>query len=326
MENKSTKNDVEQEIDLWEILQNFGRWLAKITRIFFLFLLRKSVRLACFIFVGVATGGILYIRSKPDYSTRLLMRVNTVNDFFYVNLINENLARERNINIFRELVNKLAIPENIAKQIKHIQACYAIDFNKDGLPDAMDENNEYSNSRDSTKIKQILHSMFYVNVHVYSTEALPHIRKSIVNFINNNDYVQRHNAQRIEKLNERTSYLNHQQTRLDSLQRVEYFQKERNKKSASSGQLLVLNEQPQPLYHAELISLNNQILENNTELLLYAEPVTIIQDFAETSRRSNGVLHYVVPFAISFFFIGLAFLAIWDYRKSLAKLYREKLS
>jgi hypothetical protein len=323
MENNSTKNNAGQEIDLWEILQRFGRWLARVFSAIFIFFFRKSLWLAGFILAGMAVGFFLYASHKPYYSSHMLVQANVADNFFYVNLINEELSLE-NIRNPLEWVRKLTIPASIAKQIYSIRACYGIDINKDGLPDIIDEDHKYISSRDSSKVAKILHGSFYINVWAYSHEVLPHIRQNLLNFIDKNEYVQRHNVRRKEEVNEQISYLHQQISRFDSLQRYEYFQKDNAKKAVGSGQLLVLNEQQQPLYHDQLISLNNQIISKNTTLQLYSEPVTIVQEFAETFRRRNNILFYIKPLVIYSFILGLIFVILWDYRKQLLKLYRGK--
>jgi hypothetical protein len=320
MENNLVANK-EQEINLWEILQQIARWCIKSARVLFIFLLKKSVQLAVCAFAGVAVGGVLYVTGKPYYSTHMLVRANTADNFYYVTLINAHVAPE-NIENSRDLAKNLGVPEHIAKQVNSIRACYAIDLNKDGLPDAMDEKNKYIFSKDSAKAAKILHGSFYINVQIYSSEALPYIRQSIMNIISKNDYIQHQNTRRLEEVKEQIAYLYQQRHRFDSLQQYEYFQKERNKRTVGSGQLLILNEQNQPLYHNDLISLNDRILANNTVLQLYSEPVTIIHDFTETTRRKNSLMFYAKPFVIAFLLLGFVSLLIWDYRKTLVKLYR----
>jgi hypothetical protein len=323
MENNSTKNNAGQEIDLWEVLRKFGCWIAKVFSAVFIFLFRKSVWLACFVVAGAAIGVCLFVTHKPYYSTHMLVRANVVDNFFYVNMINEELSLE-NIRNPLEWVRKLTIPASVAKQIYSIRACYGIDINKDGLPDIIDEKHEYISSRDSSKVAKILHGSFYINVWATSNEVLPHIRQNLLNFINKNEYVQHHNVRRIEAVNEQISYLNQQISRFDSLQRYEYFQKSAAKKAVGSGQLLVLNEQQQPLYHDELIRLNDELISKNTTLQLYSDPVTIVQEFAETFRRKNNLMFYIKPLVLYSFLIGFVFVVIWDYRKQLLKLYCGK--
>jgi hypothetical protein len=253
----------------------------------------------------------------------MLVRANVVDNFYYVNLINEELSLE-NISSPLDWVRKLTIPASIAKQIYSIRACYGVDINKDGLPDIIDEDNKYISSRDSSQAAQILQADFYITIRTYSHDVLPHIRQNILTFISKSEYVQQHNAWRIESIKGEINYFNQQLDRFDSLQRYEYFQKENTKRaSIGGGQLLVLNDPPQPLYHDELIRLKGQIGERNTILQLYSDPVTIIQEFAETFRRRNNLMFYVKPFVIYFFLIGLAFTILWSYRKQILKLYRS---
>lgn len=314
----------EQEINLWEVLQKTSRWCFQKARIFLIFLLKKSIWITCFIFAGIAVGGVLYLLSKPYYSANMLVRANVADNFFYVSLINTNLAPE-NISSLHQASLKLNIPEDIVEQIKSVRACYAVDLNKDGLPDAIDEKNKYIFSEDSSQAAKILLGSFYINTQVYSPEALPYIRRSVMDIIDKNSYIQRLNARRLEEINQQISYLHQQQYRFDSLQQYEYFQKERDKKRVGNGQLLILNEQSQQLYHNELISLNNRILENNTVLQLYSDPITIIQEFSETPGRKNSLIFYAIPFIIAFLLGGLLFLIIRDNRKTLVRLYREKI-
>jgi hypothetical protein len=323
MEDNSINNNVNQEIDVWEILQKFGLWFAGILRKLFIFLLRKSIKIACFTLVGVAIGEILYISSEPYYSTYMLVKANVASNFFYVTLLNENLAAG-NTKASENLVQKLGISESTARQIKSIRAYYCVDLNKDGFPDIIDKENVYSASIDSLKAAKILPDLFYIRVLAYSSDVLPYIQHNILNFINKNDYVQRHNARRIEEINEQISYLHQQQSRFDSLQQFEYFRKESTKKTSGNGQLIVLNEQAQPLYHDQLIELNNQIMEKNTKLQLYADPITIVQDFAETFYRENSAMFYIKPLGIASFLVGLVFFICWDYRKQLKRLCHKK--
>jgi hypothetical protein len=323
MENDFAKDHAGQEVDLWEILRKFSRWLAKVLGAVFTFLLRKSIWLACFVLAGAAIGFGLYVSDKPYYSSYMLVKANVADNFFYINLINEELSLE-NIRNPLEWVRKLTIPASIAKQIYSIRACYGIDINQDGLPDIIDEDHKYISSTDSSKVAKVLHGSFYINVWAYSNEVLPHIRQNLLNFINKNAYVQMLNERRIEETREQISYLQQQITRFDSLQRYEYFQKGADKKAVGGGQLLVLNEVPQPLYHADLIELNDQVIAKNTVLQLYSEPVTIVQEFAETFRRKNNLLSYIKPLVIYSFFLGLAFSLLWDYKKQLWELYIGK--
>jgi hypothetical protein len=329
MENNSTKNNVEPEIDLWKILHSVGQWCAKtfvsLASTFVIFFVRKSVWLACFIFAGVLVGAIRYVFSKPYYSSSMYVQPHVGDNFFYVNLINEKVA-PWNIESSTELVQKLSIPANIAKQIHSIRACYGIDLNEDGLPDAMDEDYKYISSRDSAEVAKVIRSAFYICAWVYANETLPYIRKSIMEFISKNDYVQRHNTHRLARIDEQITYLNYQLGRFDSLQQHIYFEKESPKKTASSGQLLVWNEQPQPLYHNDLISLNDQIIEKTHTMLLYPEPITIVHDFAEISKRKNTLLFYTKPLVINFLLIGFLILLILDYRKFFVDLYRGKIT
>jgi hypothetical protein len=327
MENKTnTQNNVQQEIDLWGILQKFGqfiRWCIKAMCAVLLFILRKSVQLSFFVLAGVIVGGLLYIFSKPFYSTKMQLNANVADNFFYITLVNENFATE-NFNDAVDLAHKLNMSESMAKQIMSIRACYGIDLNQDGLPDLVDEKSRYISARDSAKAAKVLRHIFYINAQVYSQEALPYIRKGIMDFINKNEYVIRHNARRLETVNEQVAYLYLQQKRFDSLQHYQYFVKESVKKP-TTGQLLVWNEQTQPLYHSDLISLNDQIVEKNSILTLNADPVMIVQDFTETTRRKNSLMFYLkFPVAASLL-IGVIFILIWDYRKMLMKLYRGEI-
>jgi hypothetical protein len=323
MENDSTKNNAGHEIDLWEILQKFGLWIGGILRAVFLFLLKKSVWLACFVIAGAAIGICLFVTNKPYYSTHMLVRANVVDNFYYVNLINEELSSE-NISSSLEWVRKLTIPASIAKQIASIRACYGVDINKDGLPDIIDEDNKYISSPDSSVAAQILQGSFYITVKTYSHDVLPHIRQNLLNFICKSEYVQQHNAWRIESIKGEIDYFNQQLNRFDSLQRYEYFQKENTRRTAIGGsQLLLLSDTPQPLYHDELIKLNNQIAERHTILQLYSDPITIKQEFAETSRQKNSLMFYVKPLILYAFLIGLVLAIIWNYRKQILKLYRS---
>ncbi len=329
MEEKAPlQNNNNQEIDLWDVFKKLGAWIRQTVEWFydvflfaFVFLIRKSLWLVGFIILGCVLAFFMHKTMKPYYNSNMQLRANVMDNAFFVNMIND-LSGARDLDA---LTQKLNLPDtSMAKDILSITACFGVDLNKDGIVDMVDITNKYIRG-DSAKASQVVPGYFYINASVYSDKVLPYIKKGIMNIIENNVYVKRYNDDRFVRVNEAVATLTTQINLLDSLQKVDYFDRERRQSiKAGAGPLMVLSEKDQKLYHADILTLTEQRRALESSLILDPNPVTLVKDFSEMQSPVKSFVSYAKPIVSTVLLAGLAFLIIWDNRKKIFQLINEK--
>jgi hypothetical protein len=240
-------------------------------------------------------------------NTVVVNSINLLNDLF----ISSN---------YSALAGYLKINEDQAKNIKSIKALYGIDVNKDGLADFIDYKETY-NPQDTTK--QRLSDIFYLKISVYDESVFPILKNSIKSYINSNPYVIENNDVRINQAKSQINILKAEIAKLDSLQTVQYFEIPKTQKS-NNNQMIVLNEKDIKLFHEDKIKLNSKILELEKDLAINPEPITVIQDFSQLSKTQNPITKYIKIWVPIFFVLGLICALLWQYRKKIWQLIREK--
>jgi hypothetical protein len=311
------------EIDLLELFQKMGntlkKWFMAILQFVYqiiLFLVRKSVFIGIVVILGLLWGGIKYKTSPRYYSSRLEAYSNTLSSIDMINYINNihELFEEDNI---ENLQSKLGITEQTLENVKDVQAFKVLDFNKDGITDEIDFDNEYTTADTS-----ISKSRFVVKVEVLDQEVFPVIQNRILSYINQNTYINERNQIRKRQLQELIAQLGNEIAMLDSLKREEYFEK-KNKLEPQQGQLLVMNEKETKLYHRDLISLykEKQALEERLELRM--DPITIIQDFSALTVTENNLVSYLKTYGIAALIFGLVIGLLWELRPYIRRVMQD---
>ena len=291
------------EIDLIEVFQKMGNGIKSLYNIFLnllysilLFFIRKSILIFVIIVLGIAFGFFQYKTSPRYYSSSLEASSNAISSIDLINYLNNihELFKDNNNDV---LQSKLELDSLTIENIKDVKAYKAIDLNKDGITDIIDYDEIYETS-DTT----ISRSRFVIKVEVYDPKVFPTIQKSILNYINQNNYITEINTIRKKQLTELIIKLNNEILSLDSLKRTEYFKKEEKLKT-QAGQLLVINEKETQLYHSQIIALYKQKQELERTLELRTDPITIIQDFSDLSTIENKLMKYIKFYGI----VSLAF-------------------
>ena len=322
----TTEQQRNDEIDLIELFQKMGTGIKNLfnkliglINSFFIFLIRKSVWLITFIILGSIVSYVLFTYSKRYYTSEMTARSNSMNNTVVVNSINllNDLFISSN---YSALAGYLKINEDQAKNIKSIKALYGIDVNKDGLADFIDYKDTY-NPQDTTK--QRLSDIFYLKISVYDETVFPILKNSIKSYINSNPYVIENNDVRINQAKSQINVLKAEIAKLDSLQTVQYFEIPKTQKS-NNNQMIVLNEKDIKLFHEDKIKLNSKILELEKDLAINPEPITVIQDFSQLSKTQNPITKYIKILIPIFFVLGLICALLWQYRKKIWQLIREK--
>jgi hypothetical protein len=317
IEPENAKENKNIEIDLLDILLRIWNGLSKVFRGTLIFFLRKSLWLLLFILIGGGVGFLLYSISQRYYTSTMMAQMNVLSNTYAVDYTN----RLGEITDSLGYAKFLNIPASAAKHISSVKAFYGIDTDGDGNVDYIDVTNTFQfNSQDT--IKKKVPRIFYVQVTVSKPSILHFIDKGITTALKSNPHFIARNKIRLEQLKETIAELETQYQRLDSLERLEYFNNERLT-SRTAGQVLVLNEKERQLYHEPLLKIRNEISLLKQELILYSEPITIIQGFPALSIIDNPLDVYIKRWVLVFLVTGIIFLIIKHHWTKISKLIKE---
>jgi len=314
-----------EEIDLLELFSRMGQsikrffvWLYNLLTSFLLLLIRKSVWIISFSIAGAFVGYSFYQNTPRFYSSQMVAISNSMNNNVIVNSINllNDLFESKNYNV---LANYLSISPQMAEKIKSIGAYYGIDLNKDEITDYVDYDKKY-NPKDTTQKR--LTDIFYLKISVYDETIFTNVRDGIKKYINTNPYIVENNNVRKQQDVTLIELYKKQIKKLDSLQKVQYFEVPKLQKGGNN-QLVLLNEKEIKLYHTDIINLYNAQLYLEKQLILNPDPVTVIQDFTQLAKADNPLIKFLKTWVVIFAIFGFSFSIFWQYRKRIWNLIRN---
>jgi len=317
-----TQKQTSDEIDLlelfsrmWQGFKNSIKWIINLIVKFFLLLIRKSLWIISFGVIGLVVGYIFYTNSKRFYSSEMTAISNSINNSYVVSSINllNDVFKQKNYPI---AANYLNIDINRVQEIKSIEAFYTIDINKDGLPDYTDYKRRY-NPKDST-IKR-LDNYFVIRLEVYDENIFSQVRDGIKNYIYMNKFIIDNNNERIRQNKILIETIEAEIRRLDSLQKVEYFEIPQMQR-ATSNQMVVLNEKDRKLYHDQKLALEREKLRLEKDININSEPITVVQDFTPLSKAENPYTKYAISLGLLFAVLGFVISIFWQYKRDIYDL------
>lgn len=325
MENQIQPQKHTDEIDLIELFNRMGKsiksffnWILFLVKSFFLLLVRKSIWIVLFTIGGVFVGYFFYSNTTRFYSSEMVARSNSMNNSVIVNSINllNDLFENKN---FNALGNYLGTSADEAKKIKSIEAFYGIDINDDRIADFTDYFEKY-NPKDTTQKR--VPDIFYLKISVYDENIFSSVRDGIKRYISTNPYILQNNAVRKLQTEILVKELNKEIMKLDSLQKVQYFEVPKMQKAGSS-QMVFLNEKEVKLFHNDIISLLNQRLSYERDLSINPDPITVIQDFTQLSKAENPLMKFIKIWGTLFAVLGFITSLIWEYRLAILSIIKN---
>lgn len=314
------------EIDLIELFNKIGNsikkgvmWIINRLQDFILLLIRKSLWIISFSIIGAFVGYSFFKATPRYYSSQMVAVSNALDNNYIVSSINllDDLFKGGNHDI---AANYLEIPIENAKQIKSIGAYYGIDVNKDKLTDYVDYTETY-NPKD-TSIRRIT-DFFYVKMEVFSETVFAQARDGIKKYINKNNFVIDNNQVRIAQSEELIKSIDQEIKKLDSLQRIQYFEIPKSQK-ANNTQMVVLNEKEMKLYHEQILTLQRQKLELEKDITIKKDPITVVQDFTPLSKAENPITKYLINWVALFSLLGFIVSLLWQFKKAIIQLIKDK--
>jgi hypothetical protein len=332
----SNKNVRDDEIDLLDLFRRMGRALnrmfnalGKAFLISVVFIIKHWLPLLLSIAAGIGVSYFLKTTSTASFTTDVVFRNNLAQmDKKKIKDISgttsEIISKINKLRTFcsdpKTLSEALSLNPALVKNISDIGAFWIIDRNKDGIPDNVDYDGSH-NIYDTINIR--MPGTFDVRVSFNSNLDLVRVRDGIIKFIESDSLNQQRNRLRIAQNKDLLTRLNIDIKELDSLQKVKYFEENRNLKPGKDGQIVFMQEQKTQLFYTDiqLLFVKKQLLE--TERVLYPGIVTVLRDFSAPTLQNNGTRYYGKQVIPIFFLVMLIVLIFLANRKKLIEVYKK---
>lgn len=325
-ENTTNKNVRDDEIDLLDLFRRMGktltRWgnsLGKAFLITIVFLLRRWLPLGLSIILGVGASYLLKMTSESSFTSDLVLRTNTVPPADLIPYLNRlhTFCIEDNKPALIDAIS--STPEQVRNLID-INAFWIIDKNRDNTPDYVDYNNNH-NVYDTVNVR--MQDRLDIRVRIKAPQELNKVRDGIIKFIESDSLYQQRNRVRIRQNREMLTRLNYDILKLDSLQKVKYFEETRNSQPKTGGQMIFLQEQKTQLVYPEIYALyiRKQSLESDRDL--YKGLATVLSEFSLPAKRDNGGLFYAKIVVPILFGLVLLILIITANRMKLREVFNK---
>jgi hypothetical protein len=219
------------------------------------------------------------------------------------------------------LAQRLNLEVSDSKKIKSIKALWAYDLDNDGVPDYIDYDKNYK-IKDTT-VRRI-GNRFYVRAEVYDESVFLKLKKGLYDYIDKNPLVIEMNKSRIEQAKQMIAKIDEEIRKLDSLQKFEYFQKDRIVPQVGANQLVLFTEKDRKLYHNEIFALFNQRQSIEKSLQVYPDPITVIEDFTPLSQVVNKLSKFIIIWGLIGFIAGAIARFVWLYGVAIHKKIMEE--
>jgi hypothetical protein len=325
-ENTSNKKTDSDEIDLIDLFRRMSRStqrglksLSKGILISIVFLIRHWLPLSVAVAVGLITSIILRKYSESNYVSDMVLKVNVkpVDEMIsHINKLHSYCLEEQRTHLARSI----SLPAQQVRNITDIQAYWIIDNGHDKIPDYVDYNNNHPGA-DTNNVR--MEDRLNIRIRVKSEQELTRVREGILNFINSEPLFHKKNQLRIKQLNNYLSRIDYDISRLDSLQKLKYFEESKQLHAKTGGQMIFLQEQKTQLIFPEIHGLYSQKKELEAELDIYRDIVTIISDFNILIERENGLMYYAGKMVPVLFLITLLLLIALANKKKLKEVYHK---
>lgn len=324
-EETTNKNVREDEIDLLDLFRRIGNGLAKMFKtlgrwslISFVFLVKRWLPLTISVIIGFGVSYLLKFSADPSYQTELIVKPNTIT----ITEVSEQIKKLQDYIVeknYKELVNSLNISQNEAANLLEMVALHYIDRGRDGVPDYIDYDNSFNPLADTMNVLMEDRAVIYCRIK--EPQVLSSIKNGIIKYFNSDSLFQQRNRLRTKQNVEILNRINFDITRLDSLQKILYFEDHKNRQPQNGGQMIFLQEQKTQLLYDDIYSLYNRkkILEENVEI--YKDIITVQSDFTVPKQRLNGGLFYAKRVVPASFVLAILILILISNKNNLKELF-----
>lgn len=261
---------------LCSFLKRIGQCLGKMLQLTY----RYKVLFACFTIAAVAYGFYETTGDRRIYRGDMTISINDGDAFQYAELANSLDQYVKDLD-HDGLAQALHIPNEIAEEVRFIKPYFQIDMNNDSTCDFVDFENTFAPS-DTCNIR--LRTGLVISVGMNSTDHYEEMETAIMDFFFDNQYFQDLNMARIAYLSDFKASLENDFRQIDSLQKIEYFQKHEN--GVNLTKELKINTDKQMFYYNKVDILNKK-REIAMELAADQDIAVVTSKFQPTKKPVN---------------------------------------
>lgn len=318
--NKDVRND---EIDLLDLFgrigRAFSRWghaLINFLLATIVFIIKRWLPLGISLIIGITISYLSKNVTYQVFSSDLILRNNAVSNsdmIEYLNRLHDYCLKSD----FQSLSAALKIDSSLSKEIQDIKPAWIIGSKRERIPGYIDISNKFNES-DTSNAR--MRDRMAIRVVSKSTLDLNVLKNGIITFINSDSLLNQKNRIRLKQNREMLTRLNTDIMQLDSLQKLKYFEDTQPK---SGGQMIFLQEQKTQLIYSDIYTLYGRKQTIESEIGLYGEIVTVLNDFSTPSISSHNGLFYGKNIVIILFLLTLLSLVLISNRKKILEIYNK---
>jgi len=269
--------------------------------------------------LGIGLSFFMKNALEDFYSSEMIISSNAVT-------ANEVISYTNKLHTFclennqEELAKALVLEQSKISRVKDIQAYWVIDKTKDRIPDYIDYTDRH-NVSDTNNIRMT--DRLAIRVKITTPGELTELRQGIFRFIENNQLFVKQNILRISQNEAMLARLNYDILRLDSLQKIKYFEETKARASEKGNQMVFLQEQKTQLIYEDIYKLysNKQYYEKQRDI--FSGVITLLSDFTVPLQPKNSTGYYAIRIVPLFFFLFLIILILVHNRKKLIETYNK---
>ncbi len=167
-----------------------------------------------------------------------------------------------------------------------------------------------------------LNTTTVITVVMNNPDAFPAIKDALIAYFKNNEHLKSLNSIRITSLKERERIFEKDIAAIDSLQKIEYFQKTKEA-GVKMDQKLVFNTEKQ-MFYGDKLNLLKEKEAVAKELAAKSEIVTLINEFPSSKKPFIAMRHVILKNVLIAFSLFLFLLLLWDNRKPIISYLQKK--
>ncbi len=168
----------------------------------------------------------------------------------------------------------------------------------------------------------IMNTSIGITFFMSNPDVFPVVKKAMIDYFKKNEHFSSLNAVRIASLKERERILEKDIAEIDSLQKIEYFQKT-NESAVKLDQNLILKTEKQ-MFYTDKLELMKEKEAVSKELAIQSEVVTVISEFLPSLKPAVTMRDVIVKYVFIAFLLFLFFVLLWDNRNPIIVYLRKK--
>ena len=161
-----------------------------------------------------------------------------------------------------------------------------------------------------------------IRIGLRDRNAFSTIENALVNYFNTNEYLISLNISRLNSLKEKESMFLKNMAEIDSLQRIEYFEK-KNENSIKLDQKLIIKTDKQMFYYNK-IDILKQKEDISRNLISKIDITSVISKSQPTAKPLNSLGKTLIKNLIIIYILFLLISLILEYRKPIFDYLRER--